>query len=127
MSSGKGKGRPSVNPNHLLVKALAAEIGLPRELRRAGISLNDFLRNRIGPNDDPATVGAKILEYFCLDEDRRYNGIRFGVQLALSFLDETFDGPSADQRVTAIKDLRRIMDEGPPLQSILGWVRSYYR
>ena len=127
MSSGKGKGRRSVNPKDLLVKALAAEIGLPPEFRRAGISLNDFLRYRMAPDDDAATVGAKILEYFCLDDDRQYNGIRFGVQLALSFLDETLDGPSAAQRPTAIKDLRRVMDERPPLQSILGWVRSYYR
>ena len=127
MNSGKGKASRSVNPNDLLVKALASEIGVPRELRRAGVSLNDFLRNRIAPSDDAATVGAKILEYFCLDEDRQYNGIRFGVQLAICFLDERLDGPSADARTTAIKDLRKVMDESPPFESILGWVRSYYR
>jgi hypothetical protein len=111
----------------LLIKAIAAEIGVPHEFRRTGGSVNDFLRNRLLPDDDAETVGARILDYFCLNEDREFNGIMNGVKLALAFLDEVLPARDPPQTETALKDLRDVLHSRPTFQQICCWVRATYR
>jgi hypothetical protein len=110
----------------LLIKAAAAEIAEPREFRRDGASLNDFLRNCLSPSDSADLVAAKLVEYFCLDDNGAFNNRVVAIKLVVMFLDEVGTAPVGSARGVALKDLQRILTQHPNLQQIQDWARAHY-
>ena len=109
------------------LKCIASEIALPREFYKDGGSLNDFLRNRLIPTDTPQEVGAKILDYFCLDSnDRQYNNFMLGVRLAVGYLEGSVGGSDSATRARALKDLKSILSNRPSLEQLACWAKSHY-
>jgi hypothetical protein len=104
---------------------VASEVGPLSLFRRGDGSLKDFLDHH--GDDMPDVVGARIIEYFSLDNGR-FNNFLPGVQLAMSFLDRVLGGPAdSNQRQQAARDLKAILDGQGNFELILEWVRSHYR
>jgi hypothetical protein len=111
----------------LTFQRVAAEIGPPSLFRRTGGSLVDFVENFLDPGDATDVVGAKILQYFRLDEDGATNNFLPGIQLAVGFLDATMTAPKDPaQRKQSLRDLKTILDSGDAAQ-LHRWVTSYYQ
>ena len=111
----------------LIFQRVAAEIGPPSLFRRTGGSLVDFVENYLAPEDTLDIVGAKILQYFCLDEDGTPNNFLPGIQLAIGFLDAVKTAPTEPaQRRQSLVDLKAILQSGDPAQ-LQRWVASYYK
>jgi hypothetical protein len=101
-------------------------VGPPGMFRRTGGSLSDFLESQRDVSD-PRLIGANILEYFCSDDEGRFNGFVPGVKLALAFLDSVLDGPQdPEQRVQCYRDLQLILKQGDA-KSVLRWIHSNYQ
>jgi len=112
-------------PNHaFMIKTIAAEIASLREFRKSGGSLSDFLDSNFSPADSAEVTGAKILEYFCVDSSRDFNGFIPGVKLAVTFLDEILGKP--EQRNQCLKDLKSVLASATDRQEILRWVKAWY-
>ena len=103
----------------------AAAIG-HGNFRRQGGSLRDFLQNRVHESDTATDVGAKIIEYFCID-DGKFNGFVDGVRLAITFLDAvaTWTADEAHRR-QSLKDLKHLLSVGD-MNAIHRWVDTNYR
>jgi hypothetical protein len=112
----------------LTFQRVAAEIGPPSLFRRTGGSLVDFVENVVAPQDTSASVGAKILQYFCLDDDGKANDFLPGIQLAIGFLDAVMTAPSDPaQRRQSLVDLKAILQSGNAASQLPAWVASYYK
>ncbi|MEE8451028.1 MAG: hypothetical protein V3R99_03905 [Thermoguttaceae bacterium] len=105
------------------IKIIAADIGGLKEFRKQGGGLPDFLANRLQTGDTAACVAARLLEYFCLDDNRRFNNFMPGVQLTISFLNYT-TGPDAS--IQSIKDLRAILEATPTTNQLKQWAEANY-
>ena len=92
------------------------------EFRRRGFLVRDFL-DQIEESDTAMFVGAKIIAHFCV-EAGRFNGFLPGIQLAILFLDQLLKKPA--QMDAALKDLRKLLDSSPSIESIRQWIESYY-
>ena len=102
------------------IKELAAAIAPPGKFARDGGSLNDFLRNVLQSSDTAADASAKILDYFCLDDDRQYNNLTIAVHLCVAVLRD--DGCELSE--VALKDLRGLLQSHPGYEQIRSWVRA---
>ena len=108
------------------VMVCAGEIG-NRYFRDHSRSLRDFLDSDDANSKEAAEVAAHILVYFCTDGDQVFNGFVYVIQLAIAFLDATFDSPrNPTHRTQALKDLKAILDRGVDAKAIVGWVDSHY-
>ena len=103
----------------------AAAIGHRKFRGRSG-SLRDFLQNHVHDADNVIEVGAKIIEYFCI-EDGKFNGFVDGVRLAITFLDAvaTVTGDHS-QRTQSLKDLKQLLATSD-MNAIRQWVDVNWR
>jgi len=111
-------------------KAIAAQVahrhGFSFGLFLGEHGLRDFLLDEVSANDRPADIAAKALRYFCVEEGR-FNGFLVGLETAIQFLNEQMIRPANEsQRVIAFQDLKKILDRGGELASILCWIASCY-
>lgn len=104
----------------------ASKAATSKQFLDARCSKKDFLESCIGPSDPADIVGARIIEYFCLD-DGVYNNFQPGIKIALEFLDATL-GTSANResRRQGLVDLKSLLDAGTDFDELLQWVRSNY-
>lgn len=113
-------------PLYVTIKVLAAELGTASDFSGGGGSLADFLSNKLSPSDTASIAGAKLLEYFCLDDGGGFNGFRRGVDLAVTFLDETLGHRNTEQRLQSLKDLKSVLEDAKDRKPIDDWVRGWY-
>ena len=110
----------------VIIKAAAAQVAEPKEFRRGDTSLDDFLRNCMTPSDSIDLVAAKLVEYFCLDEEGAFNNRLTGIKLALMVLGRAakpLDGAACS---VALKDLHAILMQHPSRDQIQQWARAHY-
>jgi hypothetical protein len=107
-----------------LIKSASTSPDRPRVFRQHGCSLQDFIENVAHATESSHKVGALVLDYFCLDEARAFNGNIAGFQLAVEFLDEMLVGPTPS--AAHFSGLKSVLDGRPDFETILAWVRDNY-
>lgn len=65
-----------------------------------------------------------VLDYFCIDDSRAFNGNTAGVQLAVEFLEEMLEGPALS--AAHFSGLKAVLECRPNFETILAWVRDNY-
>ena len=79
------------------------------------------------PEDSAQVVGAKIFDFFCL-ENGWFNNFVPGIKLGLGFLDATLSGPiDHDARKQSQLALKEMLEKGTDCGQLLGWVKAHYQ
>jgi hypothetical protein len=71
-------------------------------------------------------VAAKLIQYFCIDDDGTFNRRLVAIKLAIAFLDRVGTAPAGTGRGVALKDLQDILVSGANLQQLEDWARAHY-
>lgn len=89
-----------------------------------GGDLDDFVENVVADGDDYLHIGAKLIEYFCLDGTRAFCGVPGTVLFAVKFL-ENCSSTSCDAG-PFLKDLKDLFGNCPSHEQILDLVKSHF-
>lgn len=105
----------------------AASIVGTGALRHEGGSFQDFYARVASLETHAADVAARAIEYFCLDEEHRFNRFQTGLLLVATFLSLVARPALSEvQQQQALRDLRDLLQQQPSFEQLATWARSHY-
>ena len=108
------------------VIAAASEIGKPSLFRHDGCSLTEF-SDLIKHEINEFVVAGKIVEYFCVSSDGKFNNFTRGIILCLYFLTKGYVMDDDDFRHAAT-DLKTVVETSEPNigEEVEKWARLHF-